>query len=85
MSPATSLALGFALILAGFLVPFLMVLQIVESGLALSVSAYCASLVGLVCRFTEFLTIAAHEKGMMGDRARLRQQVNKDSQVVKVW
>jgi hypothetical protein len=48
MSPATSLALGFVLILAGFLAPFLMVLQILESGLALNFSAYCASLVGLV-------------------------------------
>jgi hypothetical protein len=48
MSPASSLALGFALILAGFLMPFLMVLQVLESGLVLSVSAYCASLVGLV-------------------------------------
>ena len=48
MSPATSLALGFALILAGFLLPFLMVLQVLESGLVLSISAYCASLVGLV-------------------------------------
>lgn len=47
MSPATSLALGFALILAGFLVPFLMVMQVLESGLVLSVSAYGASLVGL--------------------------------------
>lgn len=48
MTPASSLALGFALILAGFLMPFLMVLQVLESGLVLSVSAYCASLVGLV-------------------------------------
>ena len=48
MSPVTSLALGFALILAGFLLPFLMVLQVLESGLVLSISAYCASLVGLV-------------------------------------
>jgi hypothetical protein len=48
MSPVTSLAIGFALILAGFLLPFLMVLQVLESGLVLSVSAYCASLVGLV-------------------------------------
>ena len=47
MSPATSLALGFALILAGFLVPFLMVMEVLESGLVLSVSAYGASLVGL--------------------------------------
>ena len=48
MSPVTSLAIGFALILAGFLLPFLMVLQVLESGLVLSFSAYCASLVGLV-------------------------------------
>ena len=48
MSPATSLTVGFVLILAGFLLPFLMVLQILESGLMLSISAYCASLVGLV-------------------------------------
>jgi hypothetical protein len=48
MTSATSLALGFALILAGFLLPFLMVLQILESSLMLNFSAYCASLVGLV-------------------------------------
>ena len=48
MSPVTSLAIGFALILAGFLLPFLMVLQVLESGLVLSISAYCASLAGLV-------------------------------------
>jgi hypothetical protein len=51
MSPVTSLAIGFALILAGFLLPFLMVLQVLESGLVLSISAYCASLVGLVLSF----------------------------------
>ena len=76
MSPASSLALGFALILAGFLVPFLMVLQIVESSLVLNVSAYCASLVGLVF-------------GLYGvtnrSSSRGEQQVNKDSQVLKVW
>jgi len=48
MSPATSLTVGFVLILAGFLAPFLMVLQVLESGLVLSFSAYSASLVGLV-------------------------------------
>jgi hypothetical protein len=63
MSPASSLALGFALILAGFLVPFLMVLQVLESGLVLSISAYCASLVGLGFRFTEFLLQQLARKG----------------------
>jgi len=47
MSPVTPLAIGFALILAGFFLPFLMVLQILESSLMLNISAYCASLVGL--------------------------------------
>ena len=42
-----SLTVGFVLILAGFALPFLMVLQVLESGLVLSISAYCASLVGL--------------------------------------
>jgi hypothetical protein len=51
MRPMNSLKLvtiGFALVLAGFLVPFLMVLQILESNLILNFSAYGASLVGLV-------------------------------------
>jgi hypothetical protein len=48
MTPATSLAVGFVLILIGFLVPFLMVLQILESSLMLTFSAYGASVVGLV-------------------------------------
>jgi len=48
MSPATLLALGFVLILAGFLLPFLMVLRVLESSLTLNFSAYGASLVGLV-------------------------------------
>jgi hypothetical protein len=48
MTPATLLAVGFVLILIGFLVPFLMVLQILEPSLMLTFSAYGASLVGLV-------------------------------------
>jgi hypothetical protein len=48
MSAATLLALGFVLILAGFLLPFFMVLQLLESSLALNFSAYGASLAGLV-------------------------------------
>ena len=48
MSPVTSLAIGFALILAGFLLPFLMVLRVLEPGLLVSFSAYFSSLVGLV-------------------------------------
>jgi hypothetical protein len=48
MNPLTLVAIGFALVLMGFLGPFLMVLQVLESGLVLSFSAYGASLVGLV-------------------------------------
>jgi hypothetical protein len=48
MSPLTLVAIGFVLVLVGFLGPFLMVLQVLESGLVLSFSAYCASVVGLV-------------------------------------
>jgi hypothetical protein len=42
------MAISFVLVLAGFLVPFLMVLQILEPGLVLSFSAYFLSLGGLV-------------------------------------
>jgi hypothetical protein len=42
------IAISFVLVLAGFLVPFLMVLRVLESGLVLSFSAHFASLVGLV-------------------------------------
>jgi hypothetical protein len=51
MRPMSSLKLvtiGFALVLAGFLVPFLMVLGVLESGFTLSFSAYFSSLVGLL-------------------------------------
>ena len=42
------MAISFVLVLAGFLVPFLMVLQVLEPGLVLSFSAYFLSLGGLV-------------------------------------
>jgi hypothetical protein len=48
MNPFTLVTIGFALVLVGFLVPFLMVLRILDSGLALSFSAYFSSLAGLV-------------------------------------
>jgi hypothetical protein len=48
MSLAMSLTVGFVLILAGFLVPFLMVMRILESGLVLTFSAHFSSFVGLV-------------------------------------
>jgi hypothetical protein len=42
------IAISFVLILAGFLVPFLMVLRVLGSGLVLSFSAHFSSLMGLV-------------------------------------
>jgi hypothetical protein len=48
MSSWLLIALSFVLILAGFLVPFLMVLGVLESGFTLSFSAYFSSLVGLL-------------------------------------
>ena len=42
------IALSFVLLLLGFLVPFLMVLQLFEPGLALSFAAHFLSLAGLV-------------------------------------
>jgi hypothetical protein len=48
MSPLRFMAVGFALIVAGLVVPFLMVLRILESGLVLSFSAYFLSLTGLL-------------------------------------
>jgi hypothetical protein len=42
------IVISFVLVLAGFLAPFLMVLGVLESGFALSFSAYFSSLVGLL-------------------------------------
>jgi hypothetical protein len=42
------LAAGFGLLLAGFLLPFLMVLRLLEPGLALSFVAYSSMLLGLI-------------------------------------
>ena len=42
------IALSFLLVLAGFGVPFLMVLGVLDSGLTLGFSAYICSLLGVV-------------------------------------
>jgi hypothetical protein len=51
MSSFNLVAMGFALVLAGFLVPFLIVLGVLEAGFVLSFSAYFSSLVGLLLAF----------------------------------
>ena len=47
MNPWTLTAIGAVLILAGFLLPLLMVLHVVESGFALAIFGYVCSLLGL--------------------------------------
>jgi len=49
ISPVRLILLGFALLLLGVILPFLMVLQILESTLLLNFLAYMASLFGLLC------------------------------------
>jgi hypothetical protein len=51
MSSLKTVTIGFVLVAAGFLVPFLMVLGVLESGFTLSFSAYFSSLVGLLLAF----------------------------------
>jgi hypothetical protein len=48
MSSLTIITIGLVLLLAGFLLPFLMVLRVVEPGFALSFLAHTASLIGLL-------------------------------------
>jgi hypothetical protein len=48
MSPFTLIAIGFVLILAGFFLPLLMVLRVLEPGFVLSFSAHFSSLIGLL-------------------------------------
>jgi hypothetical protein len=47
MSALTLTSIGAVLIVAGFLLPLLMVLHVVESGFALSILGYVCSLLGL--------------------------------------
>jgi hypothetical protein len=47
-SAARLLALGFALLLLGFLTIFAMVIRLIDPGLLLSFLAYAASLIGLL-------------------------------------
>jgi hypothetical protein len=48
MSALNLMAAGLVLLLAGFLVPFLMVLRLLEAGFALSFLAHFSSLTGLL-------------------------------------
>jgi hypothetical protein len=46
--PRTMILVGLVLVVLGFVVPFLMVLKIVEASFALSFLSYGASVVGLL-------------------------------------
>jgi hypothetical protein len=48
LSALNLMAAGLVLLLAGFLVPFLMVLRVLETGFALSFLAHFSSLAGLL-------------------------------------
>jgi hypothetical protein len=48
LSALNLMATGFVLLLTGFLVPFLMVLRVLEPGFALSFLAHFSSLTGLL-------------------------------------
>ena len=62
MSSSKLVAIGFALVLAGFLVPFLMVLEVLEAGFVLSFSAYFSSLVGLLLAFYGISHVSLHRR-----------------------
>jgi hypothetical protein len=47
MQPWKIIVIGFVLVLFGFVAPFLMVIQVVESSLILSFLSYLASVMGL--------------------------------------
>jgi hypothetical protein len=46
--PWAMISLGFVLVLAGFVLPFLMVMRVIQPSLALSFVSYGASIAGLI-------------------------------------
>jgi hypothetical protein len=48
IDPRTLIILGFFLVLSGFVIPFLMVLRIIQPNLILSFLSYGASVTGLL-------------------------------------
>jgi type IV secretory pathway TrbD component len=58
LSPARLILIGFVLLVIGFLLPFLMVLQVLESTLPMNFLAYLASLFGLIIWLVGVVTYA---------------------------
>lgn len=48
LRPKTLILVGFVLVVVGFVLPFLMVMQVVESTFFLNFISYAASVVGMV-------------------------------------
>lgn len=62
LSPLQLILLGFILLVIGFILPFLMVLQILESTLLLNFVAYLASLFGLIIGVIGIVTYTQAQK-----------------------
>lgn len=62
IEPKKLLIIGFSLLLVGFILPTLMIMQILESTFLLNFLAYTASLVGLVLGMLGSLMIAIRRK-----------------------
>lgn len=64
LSPLQLVLLGFVLLVIGFILPFLMVLQLLESTLLWNFVAYLASLFGLIIGLIGIVThTRLHRKG----------------------
>ena len=62
LSPARLILIGFVLLVIGFLLPFLMVLQVLESTLPMNFLAYLASFFGLISGLVGVVTYARTQK-----------------------
>ncbi len=62
VTPARLILIGFALLLLGFILPFLMVLQLLESTLLLNFIAYLTSFFGLLAGLSGIVTYARERK-----------------------
>jgi membrane associated rhomboid family serine protease len=63
LDPRAIIAIGFVLVLLGFVVPFLMVAGFIKSSLALSFASYAASIAGLFLGLIGGALYIRREKG----------------------
>ncbi|MEJ2734573.1 MAG: hypothetical protein P8189_13575 [Anaerolineae bacterium] len=63
MDPRAIIAIGFVLVLLGFVVPFLMVAGFIKSSLALSFASYAASTAGVFLGLIGGALYIRREKG----------------------